>query len=123
MVRPDELPAATLGLLHPALTCKRCLRVVRLESHDSPIPHCVARRRGEPATRESVIEKRHDAGLRSEHAYMAGLASIGLSFLAWTTSLKAEKAGTDRADRWGIFIGHWAPTFFGLGNALRSYEK
>ena len=54
---------------------------------------------------------------------MAGLASIGLSFLAWTTSLKAEKAGTDRADRWGIFIGHWAPTFFGLGNALRSYEK
>jgi hypothetical protein len=70
-----------------------------------------------------MIEKLHEAGLRSEHAYMAGLASIGLSFLAWTTSLKAEKAGTDRADRWGIFIGHWAPTFFGLGNALRSYEK
>jgi hypothetical protein len=42
-----------------------------------------------------MIEKLHDAGLRSEHAYMAGLASIGLSFLAWTTSLKAEKAGTD----------------------------
>lgn len=70
-----------------------------------------------------MIEKRHDAGLRSEHAYMAGCASIGLSFLAWATSVKAEKAGADRADRWGIFVGHWAPTFFGLGNALRSYEK
>jgi hypothetical protein len=63
------------------------------------------------------------AGLRSEHAYIAGFASIGLSFLAWATSLTAEKAGTDRADRWGIFVGHWAPTFFGLGNALRTYEK
>ena len=42
--------------------------------------------------------------------------------MAWATSLKAEKAGPDRADRWGIFVGHWAPTFFGLGNALRSSE-
>src|SRR5437763_12032454 len=58
-----------------------------------------------------MIEKLHDAGLRSEHAYVAGFASIGLSFLAWATSLRAEKAGTDRADRWGIFVGHWAPTF------------
>jgi len=74
--------------------------------------------------REKVmIEKLHEAGLRSEHAYAAGFASIALSALAWATSLTAEKAGTDRADRWGIFVGHWAPTFFGLGNALRSYEK
>lgn len=70
-----------------------------------------------------MIEKLHDIGVRSEYAYMAGLASIGLSFVAWTASRKAEDAGTDRADRWGIFVGHWAPTFFGLGNALRSYEK
>jgi hypothetical protein len=31
--------------------------------------------------------------------------------------------GTDRADRWGIFVGRCAPTLFGLGNALRTYEK
>jgi hypothetical protein len=41
-----------------------------------------------------MIEKLHDAGLRSEHAYMAGLASIGLSFLTWTTSLKRGSART-----------------------------
>ena len=70
-----------------------------------------------------MIEKLHEAGLRSEYAYIAGFASIGLSFLPWATSLKAEEAGTERADRCGIFVGHWAPTFFGLGNALRSYEK
>jgi hypothetical protein len=29
----------------------------------------------------------------------------------------------DRADRWGIFAGHRAPTFLGLGNVLRTYEK
>ena len=70
-----------------------------------------------------MIEKLHEAGLRSEHAYAAGFTSIAVAALAWTLSLTAEKAGTDRADRWGIFVGHWAPTFFGLGNALRSYEK
>jgi hypothetical protein len=67
-----------------------------------------------------MIEKLHDVGLKSEYAYIAG---FGLSFLTWATSVKAEDAGTDRADRWGIFVGYWAPTFLGLGNALRSYEK
>ena len=70
-----------------------------------------------------MIEKLHEVGLRSEHAYIAGFTSIALAAVAWATSLTAESAGTDRADRWGIFVGHWAPTFFGLGNALRSYEK
>ncbi|GAB3471153.1 hypothetical protein [Kineococcus sp. NPDC059986] len=70
-----------------------------------------------------MIKSLHEAGIKSEWAYTAGFASIGLSFLAWTISRKAEDAGVDRADRWGIFVGHWAPTFFGVGNALRSYEK
>ncbi|MET8942758.1 hypothetical protein ABZX30_03995 [Streptomyces sp. NPDC004542] len=70
-----------------------------------------------------VIKKLHDMGVRSEHAYIAGLASVGLSFAAWATSLKAEPAGVDRADRWGIFVGEWAPTFIGLGLALSHYEQ
>ncbi|MFJ5085409.1 hypothetical protein [Streptomyces sp. NPDC088706] len=35
----------------------------------------------------------------------------------------AEAQGVDRADRWGIFVGEWAPTFFGLGLALSRYEN
>ena len=70
-----------------------------------------------------VIKKLHDMGIRSEHAYIAGLASIGLSFASWAVSLKAEPAGVDRADRWGIFVGEWAPTFIGLGLALAHYEQ
>ncbi|MET9902876.1 hypothetical protein [Streptomyces sp. NPDC006446] len=71
-----------------------------------------------------IIEKMHDMGIRSEHAYLAAMASIGLSVVAWAGSLKIEP-GVDiaRADRWGIYIGEWAPTFFGLGLALSQYEQ
>ena len=71
-----------------------------------------------------VIKKLHDMGIRSEHAYMAAIGSIGLTVAAWAGSLKMEPGtGLARADRWGLFIGEWAPTFFGLGLALSHYEQ
>ncbi|MFF8314414.1 hypothetical protein [Streptomyces lydicus] len=71
-----------------------------------------------------IIKRLHEAGLRSEHAYCAALGSIGISFLSWAPSARLEKsAEVDRADRWGIFVGEWAPTFFGLGLALAHYES
>jgi len=71
-----------------------------------------------------IIKQMHEVGVRSEHAYLAGVASIGLSIASWIASLKAESGkGIDRADRWGIFVGEWAPTFFGLGLALSHYEQ
>ncbi|WP_301125038.1 hypothetical protein [Streptomyces cacaoi] len=70
-----------------------------------------------------IVKKLHDAGLRSEHAYTAAFASIGLTVVSWMGSLKGESGGMDRADRWGIFVGEWAPTFFGLGLALAKYEE
>lgn len=70
-----------------------------------------------------MLKQLHDSGLRAEHCYMAGIASIGVSFASWLLSRRLESAGIDRADRWGIFIGEWAPTFIALGNGLRTYEK
>lgn len=71
-----------------------------------------------------IIKKMHQMGIRSEHAYMAAMASIGLTVAAWSGSLKLEPgAGLARADRWGLFVGEWAPTFFGLGLALSHYEQ
>ncbi|MBB1247030.1 hypothetical protein GL263_26295 [Streptomyces durbertensis] len=70
-----------------------------------------------------MIKKLHEAGVRSDHAYNAAVASIGLAVLSWAVSFKGESAGTDRADRWGIFVGEWAPTLFGLGLALSRYEE
>lgn len=71
-----------------------------------------------------IVKKLHDSGIRSEHAYVSAFASIGLSVLTWATSFRAERnQGLERADRWGIYVGEWAPTFFGLGLALANYEK
>ncbi|MFF0575733.1 hypothetical protein [Streptosporangium saharense] len=69
-----------------------------------------------------MINLLRKAGVKSSTMYAAGFASIGLSFASWLTSKPVEHAGLDRADRWGIFIGQWAPTFFALGVALRIEE-
>ncbi|MCP2253275.1 hypothetical protein LY13_002023 [Prauserella aidingensis] len=60
-------------------------------------------------------------GINSGHMFAAGMASIGLSVVSWVASLNAENS-TARADRWGIFVGEWAPSFFALGVALRIEE-
>ncbi|WP_046776696.1 hypothetical protein [Streptomyces yangpuensis] len=67
-----------------------------------------------------IVKKLHELGVTSEHAYLAATASIGLSLASWLTSSRNENL--ERADRWGIFVGEWAPTFFGLGLALAHYE-
>ena len=69
-----------------------------------------------------VISALHNVGIRSEYAYTAGLISIGLSYASYFIS--RNKRGDDKAqsDRWGIFIGHWAPTFVALGIALKLEE-
>ncbi|MCU1407718.1 MAG: hypothetical protein JWQ43_4021 [Glaciihabitans sp.] len=61
-------------------------------------------------------------GFRSEHAYIAGFASIVLSLLAWSFSRNKKTDDKAQSDRWGIFVGHWAPTFFALGIALKLEE-
>ncbi len=70
-----------------------------------------------------MIEKLHDAGIKSEYAYMGGFASIGLSLVSWLVSRAKSSHSKAQSDRWGIFVGHWAPTFFALGIALRLEEK
>ncbi|MEV5710073.1 MULTISPECIES: hypothetical protein [Actinoallomurus] len=64
------------------------------------------------------------AGITSDMMYIAGFGSVLASFASWAISMRAEEhAGIDRADRWGIFVGEWAPTFFALGVALRMEEE
>lgn len=86
---------------------------------------------GYPDTRHDFAVHRGDfmikilrkAGISSSMLYTAGMASIGLSIASWVTSRNLESKGIARADRWGIFIGQWAPTFFALGNAMRLEEE
>ncbi|RFA06678.1 hypothetical protein B7R21_19020 [Subtercola boreus] len=61
-------------------------------------------------------------GFKSEYAYLAGFASIGLSLTSWLISRGKKTDDKAQSDRWGIFVGHWAPTFFALGVALKLEE-
>ena len=70
-----------------------------------------------------MIRIMRKAGISSSMLYSAGVASIGLSIASWFTSRNLESKGIARADRWGIFVGQWAPTFFALGNAMRMEEE
>ncbi|GLW96494.1 hypothetical protein [Microtetraspora sp. NBRC 16547] len=69
-----------------------------------------------------MISTLHRMGLRSGMMYTAGLASIGLAAASWFVSRNYEPAGQERADHWGLFLGEWAPAFFGMGIALRIEE-
>lgn len=68
-----------------------------------------------------MISKLSAAGVKSEYAYIAGFASIGLTVLSWATN-RAKSGSKEQADRWGLFVGEWTPTFFAIGIALRQEE-
>lgn len=63
-----------------------------------------------------------DIGFKSNYAYIGGFASIIIALLAWSASRGNKSDDKAQSDRWGIFIGHWAPTFFAIGLALKRTE-
>lgn len=69
-----------------------------------------------------VVNALHRVGVRSEWAYAAGFASIGLALGAWFLSRSKTGDSKGQSDRWGIFVGEWAPTFMVLGVALKAEE-
>ena len=70
-----------------------------------------------------MIKFLRNLGITSDVAYLAGMASIGASILAWSLSARMEDAPGEKADRWGIYVGLWAPTFMALGNAIKIDES
>ncbi len=60
-------------------------------------------------------------GVRSSHAYTAGFLAIGVSLLSWLIS-RGRDDSKAQSDRWGLFIGEWAPTLFAVGIALKHEE-
>lgn len=69
-----------------------------------------------------MFEKMRDMVIKPEHLYTAGFVSIGLTVAQWGISMAKPKDSREQADRWGLFTGPWAPTFFALGIALRLEE-
>ncbi len=66
-----------------------------------------------------MIDKLEQWGITSPVAYAASFASIALSIMIWFL-----KRGDDRAnaERFGIFVGLWAPTLLGIGKILEDRE-
>ena len=60
------------------------------------------------------------SGFTSSTAYTAAGGSIILSILIWVSRRGSDNAN---AERFGIFVGLWAPTFMTLGKILEDREK
>ena len=55
----------------------------------------------------------------SKFCYIASLASVAASIATWVFVGQDDPA---HAERFGIFIGLWAPTLMGLANYHKSQE-
>ena len=59
-------------------------------------------------------------GLTSTISYLLGFASVAASIAVWNSEKGHDAA---HAERFGIFVGLWAPTFFAIGNGLDAAER
>ena len=57
-------------------------------------------------------------GLTTDAMYLLGFLSIAASIATWARAKSTGDAA--HAERFGIFVGLWAPTFMALGNAIAS---
>ena len=60
------------------------------------------------------------AGLTSSTAYAASLLSVGLSIGIWLVRRGEDRAA---AERFGIFVGLWAPTLAIMGKVIEDRER
>jgi len=54
-------------------------------------------------------------------SFVLGFASVLGAIAMWSLSLGESPDRIGHAERFGIFVGLWAPTFFGLAACLRVY--
>ncbi len=67
-----------------------------------------------------MIYQLRKLGFTSDALYFASLASIGLSIAIWFLRRNEDNPN---AERFGIFVGLWAPTFVAFANALKVSEE
>ena len=67
-----------------------------------------------------LVRTLRSTGISSDVLHLAALASIGGSILTWRAA--TSKGDQAHAERFGIFIGLWAPTFLALADAVKQQE-
>ncbi len=68
----------------------------------------------------TVMEAVQKTGLNSTTAYAASMLSVGLSISIWLVRRDADRGN---AERFGIFVGLWAPTLAIFGKVLEDRER
>jgi len=58
----------------------------------------------------------------SNISFVLGFASIAGSIAIWFLTGGTTPESVAHAERFGIFVGLWAPTFLILSNRLRAYD-
>ena len=67
-----------------------------------------------------LVKALRSTGISSDVLHLAALASIAASILTWRGAKKTGDVA--HAERLGIFVGLWAPTFFALADAVGTRE-
>ena len=68
-----------------------------------------------------IARRMSTLGLNSDILHALAFASILGSILTWRGAKKAGDAA--HAERFGIFIGLWAPSFFALADLVATSEQ
>ena len=68
-----------------------------------------------------LMERMRNWGLTSNMLYLASLASVLLSIVMWMT--RRQESDRPGGERFGIFVGLWAPTLMIMGHVLEDQEK
>jgi hypothetical protein len=63
-----------------------------------------------------------DAGLRSDHAYLAALGGVGVCIGLWIRAHTVDQDERGNAERRALFVGLWPPTLWLIGDALARDE-
>lgn len=75
-----------------------------------------------PMVRSVRMNSKQLKGL-SNLCFLLGFASIAGSIAIWFLTGGTEVEGKAHAERFGIFVGLWAPTFFILSNRFDRYAE
>ncbi len=67
-----------------------------------------------------MIKQVRKVGINSATLYFASIASVALSIGIWVLQRGEDRA---RAERFGIFVGLWAPTLMSMAKAVEDSER
>ncbi len=68
-----------------------------------------------------LVKRMHQLGITSDVLQILGFASILASIGTWRAAKNSGDAA--HAERFGIFVGLWAPTFFALASEVAVVEN